>query len=314
MKNTGQLIPSKLMHFSAVCAIAAALSACGGSSGNSENQGLLGGGGDSTLDSDEDGLTDVEEGTLGTDPFDIDSDGDGLDDGFEQITVLSDPLLFDTDFDGLSDAVEFNTLGTSPTNFDTDNDGIEDGDEDNDGDGVSNANEIINDTNPIVADVVEPPPPDRCDDANSVDDMWTNNCVLRRFGTYTPSSYVQGVQRILFCQDHGQGSASITAFSDGAFGPNTQQAVRDFQTSNLLDVDGIVGPDTWDALFNTLNRIEASAVDLSSQGFEAHAIIGCDPFTEQFYQEVNGIETLGWEMAQTPGSTIRVDFSSGAPQ
>ncbi len=32
---------------------------------------------------------------------------------------------------------------------------------------------------------------------------------------------------------------------DGDFGPNTEQAVRHFQTELNLEVDGIVGPDTW---------------------------------------------------------------------
>jgi peptidoglycan hydrolase-like protein with peptidoglycan-binding domain len=35
---------------------------------------------------------------------------------------------------------------------------------------------------------------------------------------------------------------------DGAFGPNTEEAVRSFQDGNGLGVDGIVGPLTWNAL------------------------------------------------------------------
>jgi peptidoglycan hydrolase-like protein with peptidoglycan-binding domain len=35
---------------------------------------------------------------------------------------------------------------------------------------------------------------------------------------------------------------------DGDFGPNTENAVRSFQTDYGLTVDGIVGPHTWAAL------------------------------------------------------------------
>ncbi|MGW8703366.1 peptidoglycan-binding domain-containing protein, partial [Streptomyces eurythermus] len=39
-----------------------------------------------------------------------------------------------------------------------------------------------------------------------------------------------------------------TVSADGDFGSGTQQAVRDYQTSRSLGVDGQVGPATWGAL------------------------------------------------------------------
>lgn len=41
---------------------------------------------------------------------------------------------------------------------------------------------------------------------------------------------------------------------DGKFGPETERAVRAFQQENNLSVDGIVGRNTWQALFNSQGR------------------------------------------------------------
>ncbi|WP_129582728.1 LamG-like jellyroll fold domain-containing protein, partial [Methanolobus psychrotolerans] len=81
---------------------------------------------DADEDIDEDGLSNIEEQVLGTDPLKPDTDGDGLEDGFEVNTFGSSPLLADSDGDGLEDDSEFR-LGTDPNNPDTYGDGIPDG-------------------------------------------------------------------------------------------------------------------------------------------------------------------------------------------
>lgn len=53
-------------------------------------------------DDDGDGLLDIDEEDLGTDPLDADSDDDGMDDGTE-VEVGADPLDVDTDGDGIED-------------------------------------------------------------------------------------------------------------------------------------------------------------------------------------------------------------------
>jgi hypothetical protein len=56
----------------------------------------------------------------------------------------------------------------------------------------------------------------------------------------------------------GLGYAQVGA-ADGIFGPNTSAAVSTFQILNELEVDGILGPRTWERLFNPA-AIPGSAV------------------------------------------------------
>ncbi len=71
------------------------------------------------------------------------------------------------------------------------------------------------------------------------------NEVLRRG---SESSAVLFLQRLLLSYLYPINSL------DGDFGPNTEQAVRAFQSENGLSVDGIVGRNTWRALFNSQGR------------------------------------------------------------
>ena len=68
-----------------------------------------------SVDSDKDGLDDVREKLLGTDPHNPDTDGDGLSDGDEVLIWHTNPLNPDTDGDGFSDGSEvfhgYNPLG-----------------------------------------------------------------------------------------------------------------------------------------------------------------------------------------------------------
>lgn len=115
-------------------------------------------------DTDEDELFDIYEKVIDTDPFDSDTDDDGLPDGYEVITLNTDPLEIDTDENGISDADEdfdsdnLSNLGeynhgTEPFNPDTDEDGFMDGDEvytygteplnpDTDNDGIKDGDEM----------------------------------------------------------------------------------------------------------------------------------------------------------------------------
>lgn len=61
---------------------------------------------------------------------------------------------------------------------------------------------------------------------------------------------VRDVQERLVALGYG-----VDGVSDGSFGPLTEEAVRGFQSSRGLPVDGIVGPDTWGALVEAGYRL-----------------------------------------------------------
>jgi hypothetical protein len=116
-----------------------------------------------TEDSDGDRLTDAEEAAAGTNPYDPDTDGDGLDDFLEVRRYGTNPLFWDTDGDGLSDFLEVTKYNTNPLSKDTDGDGLDDREElltfgtdplsvDTDNDGLSDGDEYRLGTNPRKVD------------------------------------------------------------------------------------------------------------------------------------------------------------------
>ena len=65
-------------------------------------------------DTDQDGITDVQEAAVGSDANNPDTDGDGLLDGEEVNRFLTDPTNPDTDGDTLQDGAEVTIHLTSP--------------------------------------------------------------------------------------------------------------------------------------------------------------------------------------------------------
>ena len=137
-------------------------------------------------DDDNDGLTDIEEAALGTNPLVADSDGDNVNDGMDAFPLddtettdtdgdrIGNNADLDDDNDGLTD-IEEAALGTNPLLADTDGDTVNDkmdvfplddsettdtdGDQignntdlDDDNDGLTDIEEAALGTNPLLAD------------------------------------------------------------------------------------------------------------------------------------------------------------------
>jgi hypothetical protein len=98
---------------------------------------------DENTDPDNDGLLNITEYIIGTDPNNPDTDGDGMPDDWEFFygtnPLINDRFL-DYDGDNLLNLAEF-ISGTDPLNPDTD------------GDGMSDSLEILSGRNPLVADI-----------------------------------------------------------------------------------------------------------------------------------------------------------------
>lgn len=80
-------------------------------------------------DTDQDGLGDIDEKIYHSNLLSSDTDGDGLQDGFEVKTCETNPMLFDTDWDELNDGEEVLIYESDPQKSDTDRDNLRDGDE-----------------------------------------------------------------------------------------------------------------------------------------------------------------------------------------
>jgi hypothetical protein len=96
-------------------------------------------------DDDDDGLTDVEEGVLGTDPLDPDTDDDAVTDDVDEFPLNPDEQT-DTDGDGLGDNFELTYFGDVSSS--------QGPGDDPDGDGFTNLEEFLAGTDPTVEDIV----------------------------------------------------------------------------------------------------------------------------------------------------------------
>jgi len=103
---------------------------------------------------------------------------------------------------------------------------------------------------------------------------------------------------------------------DGLFGSRSAAATRLFQQQNNLDADGIVGPLTWAAAFNTnaplaptqqnLNPVAATS-RINAAGLEL--IKSFEGLRLNSYRDAVGVWTIGYGHTRTAGPGQRISFN-----
>ncbi|MFW9850386.1 MAG: hypothetical protein ACFFF4_14735, partial [Candidatus Thorarchaeota archaeon] len=202
------------------------------------------------VDTDADALWDGHEVALGTDPTDSDSDDDELSDGMEVFAYDTDPLNSDTDSEGLPDGTEVNTVGTDPTLADSDNDTLSDFDE------VSTFK-----TDPLSDDT----------DNDNIDD----GSEVRIYGTDpksndTDSDFLLDSEEILYSTDPLDSDSDSDTVNDGS------EADWNVDT----DLDGMINaldPDSDNDLLNDGDELLIGADPLDNDTDDDTVIDGWDP-------------------------------------
>ena len=202
-------------------------------------------------DSDDDGLADGVEVALGTSRTSADTDGDGIGD-LDEVEGPSDPTRADSDDDGLDD-LEERTLGTDPTHPDTDRDGLSDAMEvaggtdplvptlDADGDGILDSLEGIADLDGDgIANLL-----DLDSDGDSILDSLESQSLLTRVDT-NRNGIDDGIDAALF----GGLDADRDGIVDGVdvtfTGGEDRNGNGVIDQAELFDTDGDGLPDAWD--------------------------------------------------------------------
>jgi len=331
--------------------MSAGLAACGGGGGDS---GTVDGGdidifGPTPDDRDANGIPDADDPEY--DENDIDGDGteNAIDPDIDGDMLLNgdDP---DVDGDGVENASDPDVDGDGQLNgedLDIDGDGIQntrdpdmDGDtlpngEDPDMDGDGQLNEEDTDADGDGFD--EPTAGDVCGDADGMDAnssnfTWDDNCTVRRGNQFADSLYSAGIQRVVYCSGFGSVREglpdTVDGFTDGEYGPGTEEAVTAFQTAynmenpdDLIGVDGQVGGEqTWPALQAALEVVEPAVLEGDETLYDGYGIPdGRCGDAVLFLNEVRAIDggtdfdRLGWRLTKGATDPTPVPFSVGSP-
>lgn len=120
------------------------------------------------------------------------------------------------------------------------------------------------------------------------------------YGTSDKRDSVKGLQKLL--NENGGFSLQI----DGYFGSSTEDAVRQYQESNGLSVDGIVGPQTWGSLCEGVTDDDDESCNVNNPNSATTSSTGWTPRTQfvvnNIFECFPGQFTCGGETRDDPES------------
>lgn len=195
--------------------------------------------------------------------------------------------------------------------------------------GLTEAEVIALSTNTLIPTASQPcgNQPASATDNNSSTASWDDNCLVARAirseaqGAFLADSlYAVGIQRVIFCLGFGNG-ASYTDFADGEYAELSEAAMQQFQSSEGLVADGLVGPASWGALESQLELLNAGTLDGTGQGVDTYGFTTerCNGIP-MFYQTTSlasdgiNIDVGGWSLARNqPNQGQTTDFSFERP-
>lgn len=102
---------------------------------------------------------------------------------------------------------------------------------------------------------------------------------------------------------HRRGPTDPAVAVDGIFGPLTQQRVQGFQAANLLEPDGIVGPNTAAALMTICRSTATYAAELDPEQIPVGAGDGSPESVTREYELKNGVAVTLEPWAKPPSKT-----------
>jgi len=231
------------------------------------------------IDSDNDGLPDSFEESIGTNPNNPDTDSDGIPDGIEIYEYRTDPKISDSDNDNIADGAERNwyeTHGCDPLgdidgdgtpnilDNDSDDDGVFDGDEillyhsdplivDSDGDGLSDGLEIGIGTNPVLSD----------SDDDLMGDLEEYQCGLDPTDNDTDNDGIRdGVEKYIILTDPLNNDTDGDGIKDGdEYAYLADPLLNDTDSDNISDGDEIY-------IYNTYPNMSDSDSDNVTDYYE----------------------------------------------